>query len=380
MTNVPVDTRLSPDQQRLRAVMRELAELESPDAPVLSLYADLRPELQGGDPGARNELTVVRHRLADLLEHYEPHTTAHTSLRSDIVRFEAYLSDQADALRSAEGLALFACGARDTWEAIVSPTPFETQVGTGPTADLFQLGGLLEESRTVVVALVDTHECRLYVTRRGSLVEGGTLDEDKEPHSRHDQGGWSQARYQRSVDMADKRFAAEAAAAIGELIDRVRAHHFILAGEERTTSVLVPELPESARAVLDHVARIDMHANAADVEADVAPMIAALQIEDAQEAAERAIAGWRAGDLGVVGVDAVQEALERGQVHELVIDESSDLDETIRTELVRQAMVTGAQVVTIHGDERLVRHQGVAATLRFRMAPGAPERSHPGHP
>ncbi len=259
------------------------------------------------------------------------------------------------------------CQAAGTWEVVVSPTPFETQVSAGPTADLFQLAGLLEESRTAVVALVDTNTCRLYVTRRGALVEGATLDEPSDEHERHHQGGWSQARYQRHVDMQDQRFAKEAAQAIADLLDLVRARHLVLAGDERATSVLEPELPESARAVLDHVERIDIHAGTDEVESEVAPVLAALQIDEARDAADRAVAGFLADDLGVVGVDAVGESLERGQVHELVIDEEADVDETLRNELVRQAALTSAQVVTVHGHDALTRLGGVGATLRFRV-------------
>lgn len=367
MTHVPTDTRPSPDQARLRSTMRRLAELESAETPILSIYVDLRPERQGGDPGSRNELVVVRDRLRHLLDGYEPHTPARDSLEADVDRFETHLDEEADALRSAEGLAVFACHAAGAWEAVLSPTPFETQVSAGPTADLFQLAGLLEESRTAVVALVDTSTCRLYVTRRGSLLEGATLDEPSEEHQWHDQGGWSQARYQRHIDWQDRRFAKEAAQAIADLLGLVRAHHLILAGDERATSVLEPELPEAARAVLDHVARIDVHAATDEVEAEVAPVLAALRIDDARDAADRAVAGHRAGDLGVLGIDGVQEALERGQVHELVVDEAADLDDVLRAELVRQAALTSAQVVTVHGHADLQRAGGVGATLRFRL-------------
>jgi hypothetical protein len=68
-----------------------------------------------------------------------------------------------------------------------------------------------------------------------------------------------------------------------------------------------------------------------------------------------------------VGIDRVAEALERGQVHELVIDEEADLDEELRGELVRQAALTSAAVVTVTGHPGLRRHDGVGATLRYRL-------------
>ena len=135
MTHVPNDTRLSPDQARLRSILHSLAEVESAEAPILSIYVDLRPDLQGGDPGTRNELVVVRDRLRHILDAHEAHSPARESLEADVERFERYLDEGADALRPAEGLAVFGCEAAGTWEVVVSPTPFETQVSAGPTAE-----------------------------------------------------------------------------------------------------------------------------------------------------------------------------------------------------------------------------------------------------
>ncbi|HEX2194393.1 MAG TPA: Vms1/Ankzf1 family peptidyl-tRNA hydrolase [Candidatus Limnocylindria bacterium] len=367
MSQTPVTTQPGPDQARLQEIVRRVAEVESTEAPVLTAYLDLRPEAHGEDPGRRAELVVLRDRLREVQAAYEPHTPAAESLAADVDRLQRHLEDEADRLRAVEGLAVFACDAAGLWETVTAPVPFETQVSVGPTADLFQLAGLVDEASTTVVALVDTNTCRLFLTRRGALVERPGPDEPPDEHRRHDQGGWSQARYQRHVDMQDKRFAAEAGEAISRLIERTRARHLVVAGDERAVSVLERELPPSAKAVLDHVERIGMHASTQDVAEEVAPVLAALRAAEEQDAAQRAIAGWRAGDLGVVGIDAVAEALERGQVHELVIDEDADVDETLRAELVRQAALTSAEVVTVKAHADLARLGGVAATLRFRL-------------
>ena len=367
MSQIPVTSELSADQARLREVMRRTAEVESADAPVLSVYLDLRPEAQGEDPGRRNELVVVRDRLREVRRAYEPHTPAAASLEADSASLERYLDEEGDRLRSVEGLAAFACHAAGLWELVTAPVPFETQVSVGPTADLFQLAGLLDEARTAVVALVDTNTCRLFVTRRGSLVERSGPDEPTDEHRRHKQGGWSQARYQRHIDTQDRRFAAEAAEAIGRLVEGTRARHLLLGGDERALSVLEEELSPATRGLLQHVERISMHAGEDEVEAEVAPVLAALRVAAEEDAAQRAVAGWRAADLGTVGIDEVADALERGQVHELVLDDAADIDPTLRAELVRQAALTDAEVVTVSGYPLLRRLGGVAATLRYRL-------------
>jgi peptide chain release factor subunit 1 len=365
MTQVPATTIDSPDQRSLRAVMRRLAELESPEAPILSIYVDTRPEAHGERPGRRVELVVMRDRLRDITATYAAHDPARLSLDADVERIERFLEDE--PLDGVEGLAIFACHASDLWETIEAPVPFESQVGAGPTADLFQLAQLLEESEAAVVALVDTNTCRLFVTRRGSLVERPGPDEPPDEHERRQAGGWSQARYQRHIDMQDRRFAREAAGAIERLVERVHARHLIIAGDERTISVLKPELPPALVAILDHVEHIEMRAGRAEVAAEVAPILAAIREAEATEAVERVIAGVRAGELGVAGVDLVAEALEAGQVHELVIDESAKLDEDLRAELVRLAARTAADVVVVKDHQGLLALGGVGATLRYRV-------------
>jgi peptide chain release factor subunit 1 len=368
MARVPPTTIDSPDQQALRSLMRRLAEVESPDAPVLSVYLDLRPEAHGEDPGRRLELVVLRDRLGDIRATYPAHDPARQSLEADATRIERLAEDQPRA--AGEGLAIFACDAHGVWETIAAPIPFEDQVTAGPTADLFQLAQLLEESDAVVVALVDTNTCRLFVTRRGSLVERAGPDEPPDEHERHHAGGWSQARFQRHIDMQDRRFAHEAAIAIERLADRIHAKHLILAGEERAISVLRPELSPAIAGLLERVEHIEMRATLDEVAAELAPLLAAIREADASEAAERVVAAVRVGRLAVAGLDRVNEALEIGQVHELVIDESAPIDPELRAELVRQAARTAAEVVVVADHEAILAMGGVGATLRYQLDTG----------
>jgi stalled ribosome rescue protein Dom34 len=68
-----------------------------------------------------------------------------------------------------------------------------------------------------------------------------------------------------------------------------------------------------------------------------------------------------------VGIDGTMSALENGQVDELIVDETADIDEELRGELIRQASLTDASVEIVRDHPELLRHDGVAATLRFRI-------------
>ena len=365
MAATPTTTKLGPDQARLKELMRSLAESTSTDAPILSVYVDVRPEAHGERPGERNELTLVRDRLNAIADTLDPHTGARSSFDADRERIERFFGSE--DLNAAGGVAIFACDRIGMWEAIDSNVPYDTQLSVGPTVDLFQLARMLDDSVSAVVAVVDTNTCRLFVTRRGGLEERRGRDEPPDEHKRTDVGGWSQARYQRHVDMQDKRFAKEAAAAIERLVQREKAQHVLLAGEERSISVLEGELSEVVRPLVDHVTHLQMRSTADDVRDEVAPVLAALDAAEGQDVADRAIAGRRAGDLGVTGLDATMAALEAGQVDELVIDETAPIDGDLRAELVRQAALTDAHVEVVREHEVLLRFEGVGATLRYRI-------------
>ena len=365
MTATPTTTKLGPDKARLNEIMRRLAETTSTEAPILSVYVDARPHVQGGRPLERNELTIVRDRLNSIAEGLEPHTPARESVDADRERIEQLV--RTEDLSGVEGLAIFACHHIGLWEAIGSLDEFETDVHAGPTADLFQLARLLDDEVSAVVAVVDTSTCRLFVTRRGRVLEREGIDEPADEHKRHSQGGWSQARYQRHVDMQDKRFAKEAAEAIERLVMREKPEHLILGGDERVIPILEAELSPAVRALFDHVERIDITASPDEVREEVRPVLAALEEAQGMSVADRAIAGRRAGDLGVAGINDTMAALEAGQVDELVIDETVQIDEDLRGELIRQASLTDAHVEVVRDHPGLRRYEGVAATLRFRI-------------
>ena len=366
MTVTPRTTKLGPDQAALRDVMRRVAQAESADAPILSVYVDVRPDAHGERPAERPEIAAVHHRIRAIQSTLGgAHTAARQSLDADSRRIEATL--EGEDLSGIDGLAVFACSRIGLWEEVRSPEPFQTQVAAGQTADLFQLAKLLDDSVSGVVAIVDTNTCRLFVTRRGTLEERPGPDEPPDEHRRHDEGGWSQARYQRHIDMQDKRFAKEAADAIDRLVDVERARHVILAGHERAMPVLEGELSERVRPLVQQVIHLPMRASADDVRDEVLPILAAIEDSEARDVGDRAIAGWLAGDLGVVGIKETKTALEMGQVDQLVIDETAGPRDDARAELTRLAALTGANVEIVRDHAGLAQHEGVAATLRFRI-------------
>ena len=365
MSAPPRTTQLGPDQATLRTIIRRIAEAEADDAFIVSAYVDMEPSDHGERPAERPELVAVRRRLRELQRGLPDAAPQRGSLDADVDRIERRLED-AD-FDGSGGVALFACDRIGLWEEVQAAEPFTTQVAAGRTADLFQLARLLDDSVGAVVAVVDTSTCRLFVTRRGAIEERPGPDEPPDDHRRPDRGGWSQARYQRHVDMHDKRFAKEAASALERLVEAEKAQHVFLAGDDRSVPILEAELSEAVRALVEHVLHLEMRSGRDEISDEVLPVLKAIESAEEEDLADQAIGAWRAGGLGVVGTEATLAALDWGQVDQLVLDESAPLDEERRAELVRRAALTDAGVEVVHDHPRLAAHEGVGATLRFRV-------------
>ena len=70
--------------------------------------------------------------------------------------------------------------------------------------------------------------------------------------------------------------------------------------------------------------------------------------------------------MGVIGLQEARDALEHGQGDVLVLAEEAPLNEQERTELVRLATLSGAEVDLVTGHEALQQVGGVGALLRYR--------------
>ena len=345
--------------------MRRAAQPEAPDDRVLSVYVDFRPEAHGERPYARADLVVIRDRLDDVIDGLHAHDPARRSLEADRERLRAFLDDLP---RSVEGVAVVACDSAGLWVDAILAAPFQTDLAAGRIADLYQLAVAADAETPAVVALVDSTSCRLFTRRHGMLVERGGPDDDPQEHRRHDQGGWSQARYQRHIDEQDRRYAGRVAEWITGLADGQRAQTVVIAADERMSPVLMAELPDRVRGLLVDVRHISMHATRDEVEAEVSPLIDALAWERAAATADRALAGHDAGQLGAAGVEPVRTMLAAGAVSTLVIDQASGgrLDRWDRAALVRSAVSTDATITFPRDHQQLLAAGGVGAILRFR--------------
>jgi peptide chain release factor subunit 1 len=371
--------------------LRRLAEVRPEQARVLSVFIDLDPTRFATPPARATQITSLlsegRRRIDEETDLSGPELQA---LREDLDRAEERLRDNDLAANGTRGVAIFACGPEQLLEVVRVPQAIESAVYVDTTAHIEPLASLGISERWGVL-LCNRRSARIFA---GTGAEG--LEEtdriENEVHSRHDQGGWSQMRYQRSVEQdvydhlqhttevlfeAHKRrpFDRLLVGAPSETVDEVEGH-------------LHPYLRErlSGRVSLDveHVGVDELRRAAGEIAEQV-------RAEREDRALDRLKEGLARGSRAAAGLDDVLSALNEARVELLLMDEGLSIPgtrdpetgmlaadasqapndtgvepvEDVVDEAIQKALEQSADVLALRDRPDLATHGGIAAVLRF---------------
>ena len=177
--------------------LRRLLDLRLDRPLVLSLYLDLDPAEFATPPArataARSLLDEADRRLRqrDGLSHQDK-----LDLRASLERARTFLEREL-AADGSRAVAVFVAESAGLFETVKLPRSVRSRVAIGRSPLVGPLAAL-ERREAWCVMLVNRREGRVLRGGPEGLRELGSVHDDV--HGQHDQGGWSQARYQRSVD------------------------------------------------------------------------------------------------------------------------------------------------------------------------------------
>ena len=221
---------------------------------------------------------------------------------------------------------------------------------------------------------------------------------------RSSQGGWSQARFQRHIENYHVQHVKEVVEALDRIVTQEAIPHIVMVADDVVLPLLRDQMPKHLTdLIVDHL-KVESHASVGEV---LDATLEAMQRQNERtdrDKVDAAIAGYRAGGLGVVGPESTLEALLKGQVDELLIaasaaalepvdasaasalaEDSTLLEPAVETaaageaaeadqasvrladELVTRAKQTAARITFIEDPSLLEDYGGVAALLRFRI-------------
>src|SRR5215210_4035106 len=347
-----------------RARLRQLADLAPERGRVLSVYLNLDPASFATPPARASAISSLLNdaqRKVEELDGDLPHDDR-MALRADVDAVRDALEAPGIADEGTRGVAVFACGPAGLLETVRVKRSLESRVVIDATPFVEPL----------VQATAGGLWCVLLANRRSARIFTGTpeqLDEtdriEDNVHSQHQQGGWSQARYQRSVDEDVRDHLAHTAEVVFALFKREGFEQLIIGAPEETVGDLEQHLhPYLHERLAGHV-RVDVeNSSADDVLAAAADGIAEHERRRERELLDRLEHGLGAGGRGAAGVDDVLGALEEGRVDTLLLSEGFRAGGGVADRAMAKALESSAEVVVVRHHD-IAEHGGIAAVLRY---------------
>jgi peptide chain release factor subunit 1 len=303
-----------------RTRLRRLADVRPERGRVLSVFLNLDPT-EFATPAARSTaitslLTEAAHRVdeADGLDHDE-----REALKQDVQRVRETLSASDIAGNGTRAVAVYACGPADLLEVVRLQRPVDFAVVLDRTPYLEPLVADAEQERWCVL-LVNRRNARLFVGEGGSLEETDRIEDDV--HSQHDQGGWSQARYQRGVEKEKDDHLVHVADVVFGRFKEIGFDRVLVAAADELVGELEQRLHPYVRERIAGRLRLDVENSSVD---DVRTAAEAA-IEDwrrhcEREALDRLVEGVGRGGRGAAGLAGVLQALNEARVEILLLSE-----------------------------------------------------------
>jgi peptide chain release factor subunit 1 len=296
-----------------QAFLRRLATWSADGAPVSTLYLDVDGRRY---PRKQDYLLRAEQLGHQLLKRSGglPKSAA-ASVTKDVERMTGFLAGLERG--PTRGVALFSCSAAGLWEEVLVPRPLADRATLADHPQVLPLEALVETYETFCTALVDREKARIFLARMGQIREERDVFDDVP--GRHDQGGWSQGRFQRHIDDHVGRHLKRVGDVLLRYFKRQGFDHLILGGPDET----VPELERGLHDYLKQrvAARVTlpMAANLNDVLEKSLQVEEEIEVRREREIVEQVSAEAGAGRSGVTGLEPVLAALNDGRVDTLVV-------------------------------------------------------------
>jgi peptide subunit release factor 1 (eRF1) len=287
-------------------------------------------------------------------------------------------------------MAIFCSGPAEVFEVIKLPRPVETGVAINDAPFIEPLTDIAFAGSWAVL-LVSRRMARILRGSREGLEEVTRIVDDV--HGWHDQGGWSQARYQRGIEKETTDHVKHAADVLFRRFKRTPFDGLLIGcPEEMCNDVekrLHPYLQERIAGRID----IDVENTSPDqVLGAAADRMEEYERRREREALDRLAEGLGTGGRAAAGLDDVLDALNQRKVEILLFEQGlsapgvvcpqcgwtgaeasscpvddSELEERddIIESAVQLAITQSAEVIAVHHFDDLEGKGSIAAVLRF---------------
>jgi peptide chain release factor subunit 1 len=293
--------------------LERLAEFDATPSRVLTVYLDLDPSAQ-----VRRAYRIV---FEDLVKDARVGRAdaAAPQFADEVARMQTFLETEAPR---GKGLAVFTSAPHVLWRADFLAVRTPNHVVFEAKPDVAPLLRIMDEYERYAVALVDKARARLFSVFMGEIEENDAL-RDTDAVGRTDQGGWSQARYQRHHEAHVYRHLKIVAQRLADLHRRRGFDRLILAGPEEAATTLRGVLPRMLARRVVALIPADIEAGVREILDKTLVVERSIEREDEERLVRRLSDLAGPGGRSVLGVRPTLAALWADLVQTLVVAQSA---------------------------------------------------------
>jgi peptide chain release factor subunit 1 len=347
--------------------LRELAEFRAEKGCAISLYLDLDPHIvpTAGDADAR---------VSSLLAEGERHAGAdgrglthdqRVALKADFDRIREYFESEFDR-DGARGLAIFSAGLDNVWRprALIDSVPDKVHVGR--EFHVAPLVPLVGRGEGAIVAVVSRERGDLLRLSSGRL--GEIADRTVDVPGQHDQGGWSQSRFQRHIEKLVGEHLREVAEELDRRVRGMSSPKVIVVCSDDTRAEFEELLSKETRGAIVGWSNAEAHASPAHLLELASPILEQARARDEGGVVEH----WREeagrGGRAASGWSETLEAASDERIDVLLYAENADR-EAWQCPACGRLSATGGQC-PLDGTEMDRREDGLDLAVHQTVAHG----------
>jgi len=347
--------------------LRDLAEFRAEKGCAVSVYLDLDPTTA---PTAGDAATRVNALLLDGERHAEANSRGLThdqrvALKQDFVRIREFFANEFQR-NGARGVAVFSAGMDNVWrpQPLIESVPDRVRVGR--EFHLAPLVPLVGRGEGAIVVFVGRERGELFRLRSGRLDE--IVERTDDVPGRHDQGGWSQSRYQRHIEKLVGEHLKDVAQELERRVRRLRSPKVIVVSSEETRAEFEEQLSNGAKKAVVGWTSAEAHASPQDLLQLTSPILDEARAKQEAGLIERWREGAGRGGRAASGWAETLEAASDARVDVLLYEEGSD-QEAWQCAACGRLSATGGQC-PLDGTETDRRDDGLDLTVHQTVAHG----------
>lgn len=350
--------------------LKELAGVWADKGDAISVYLQVQAP---SELAHREEAIIAKQKIQQALGTLRGHGAVD---RADIQR----VLDAVAGMKGNAGRAkiIFACARLGIWREYDVPGTFETHVDVGETFTLAPLIAQEQSRKRYCIALADRNRARLLLLEAREISEHSqVLDEDE--HEKIRTTGTSKSVHlERKKEEQARRHFSFLAEHLLHFYEHKDYDCLLIGCRDETWSEIEAELhPELKKILVGRFVVDPGLATHEEIQQKAQAFVDAKDRDDEARLVERTIGAAAAKGLGAVGISAVIDALEKGEVHTLLWPDGTrqavhgaSLCENcghLEAEDLHACTLCGARMRRFtHAEEALLRH-ALSKSIAVRM-------------